>query len=343
MNKCKQHCRGLLAILITSLFISSCATADLGSSGQKKVSGKTYVITGASSGFGRGVAEKLGSYHANVVLAARRTDLLEEVATAVRQAGGRALVVTTDVSKEEDMQRLADAAVKEFGHIDVWVNNAAVGGIGAYWDIPLKDHERIIDVNLKSVIYGSYIAMQLFRAQGYGTLINTGSVESESPLAYHASYAATKAGVRHLGKVLNQELRLSGQKKKIKVITIMPWATDTPFWGHASNYSGHTPRMSMMDPAEKTVNAIIWSSLHRRKEVPVGWKARMAVTSHHIAPRLTERISANVAHKSQMRNAPPAPKASGSLHAPMQSGRGVEDGVEERMERENRERRRSKK
>ncbi|MDQ4139654.1 MAG: SDR family NAD(P)-dependent oxidoreductase [Bacteroidota bacterium] len=78
-----------------------CATSKLGSAGQRKTAGKTFVIVGASSGFGRGVAEQLGTYKANVVLAARRTDLLEEIATKVRAAGRTALVVTTDISKPE--------------------------------------------------------------------------------------------------------------------------------------------------------------------------------------------------------------------------------------------------
>src|SRR5687768_16425474 len=114
----------ILLIIFSCFLFYGCATAPLSKNGQRKTAGKTFVITGASSGFGRGVAIQLGQYHANVVLAARRTELLEEVAAAIRKAGGAALVVTTDVSKPEDIQRLADAAVKQFGHIDVWINNA---------------------------------------------------------------------------------------------------------------------------------------------------------------------------------------------------------------------------
>jgi short-subunit dehydrogenase len=291
------------------------------------------VITGASSGFGRGVALRLASHGANVVLAARRTELLEEVAAEASAAGGTPLVVTTDVSKPEDIQKLADATVARFGRIDVWINNAGVGAIGRFWDIPVEDHSRLIDVNLKGVIYGSHAAMRQFRTQGSGTLVNIGSIDSEVPLAYQGSYSASKAGVLSLGRVLNEEIRLN-HLTGIKVATVMPWAADTPWWRHAANYSGGTPRMAAMDDPQKVVDAIVRVSLHPREELAVGWKAKASYASHQILPDLTERLSANIAHKYQIETAPPAPPTSGTLHEPMQSGRNVDDGVRQRMKME---------
>lgn len=78
---------------------------------------------------------------------------MEEVANNVREAGGKALVVTTDIANPEDVQGLADAAIEEYGKIDVWINIAGVGGIGSFWDIPLEDQAKIVDVNLKGFIY----------------------------------------------------------------------------------------------------------------------------------------------------------------------------------------------
>lgn len=304
---------------------------------KKKLQGKTFVVTGASSGFGQGVALKLGEYRANVVLAARRTDLLDEIAAKIRIAGGSALVVTTDVSNYEDIQRLADTTIKRFGHIDAWINNAGIGAIGPFWDIPIKDQMRVIDVNLKGVIYGSYEAIKIFRNQKYGILINTGSIDSEVPLAYQGSYSASKAGVRSLGEVINQELRLAGYKN-IKVTTIEPWAVDTPWWGHAANYSGGTPRMKAMDDPYLVVDVIIWSYFHPRKEIPVGPKAKASYFFHHLCPHFTEKLSANYSHKYQIRFAPPAKDTSGTLYTPMESGRGVDDGVRQRIKKEKEER-----
>lgn len=332
------HLLTISACCAILVLLSGCATSGLGRKSRKETAGKTFVIIGASSGFGRGVAEKLGSYGANVVLAARRKELLEEVAGIVRNSGGTALVVPTDISKPGDVQALADAAIARYGHIDVWINDVGVGAIGRFWDIPLEDYSRLIDVNLKGFVYGTQIALKQFRVQGSGTIINLGSIDSEVPLAYQAVYAATKAAIRSMDQAVNQELRLAGHRKRIRIVTIEPWAVDTPWWGHAANYSGHAPRMAAMDPPGKVVNAIIWASRHRRRELPVGWKAKTSWTMHHIAPHFTEWFSAQIAHRSQMRNAPPAPPTDGSLHQPMESGRGVDDGVRKRIKEENRQR-----
>jgi short-subunit dehydrogenase len=325
------HCLRPLAA-IPLLMLAGCASAPWRDE-EQRIAGKTYVVTGASSGIGRGVALRLARLHANVVLAARRAGVLEEVAALANAAGGATLVMATDVSNPKDVQRLAESAAARFGRIDVWINNAGVGAIGRFEDIPVADHARVVDVNLKGVIYGSHAALRQFKTQGYGVLINIGSVESEVPLAYHASYAATKAAVLGLGRALNEELRLAGQRN-IAVSTVMPYATDTPFFEHAANYSGHSTRMVALDDPQKVVDVIVHASLYPREEVPVGWKARGAYWSHRIAPDLAERISANIAHKEQFEKGAPAPRTDGSLFQPMQSGRGIEGGVRARMERE---------
>ena len=299
------------------------------------VAGKTVVVTGASSGFGRGVALQLAGMGANVVLAARRAEVLEEVAREASALGGVPLVVVTDVARPEDVEALAGAALERFGRIDVWINNAGVGAIGRFEDIPLEDHARVIDVNLKGVVYGSHAALRQFRRQGAGTLVNIGSVESELPLAYQATYAATKAAVLSLGRTLNEELRLSGAHQ-IAVATVLPWAADTPFFQHAANYSGGTPRMAAIEDPRRIVDAIVWVSFHPREELPVGWKAAGAVLSHRLMPDVAEGIAADIGHRWQIETAPPAPDTSGTLHVPMAEGTTVQGGVRRRIEQEDR-------
>jgi short-subunit dehydrogenase len=323
-----------LLLLAGAGALSGCAVnTHLTKRDLQQLGGRTYVVTGASSGFGRGVAELLGRQHANVVLAARRTELLEEVAAQIRSSGGQALVATTDVADPAQVERLAQTSLARFGRIDVWINDASVGAFGRFEEIPIADHARIVDVNLKGVIYGSHAAMRQFKVQGYGTLVNLGSVESQVPLAYHSSYAATKAATWALGRTLNEEIRLAGLKRRISVVTIMPWAVDTPFWEHGANYTGHKGRMAMMDGPEKVVQAIVWSSLHPREEVPVGWKAQAASTMHTIVPDLVEEISANVVHAEMLKGSPQAPTA-GAVHQPIPEGRGVSGGVRDRMKAE---------
>lgn len=156
--------------------------------------------------------------------------------------------------------------------------------------------------------------------------MNIGSVESEVPLAYQASYAASKAGVLALGRALNEELPLASLSG-VQVVTVMPWAADTPFFAHAGNYSGREPRMLALDPPDEVVEAIVWVSVNPRQELPAGWKAGISIASHRLFPDLTGRLSADVSHKAQMERAPPAPNGPGALHRPIETGRGVSGGM----------------
>lgn len=298
----------------------------------KDLSEIVVVIAGASSGFGRGAALKLGAEGAKVVVAARRKTLLDEVVAEIGANGGEALAIETDVSDPAQVTALATAALDRFGRIDVWVNNVGVGAIGYFWDIPIEDHARVVDVNLKGLIFGAHAALTQFRRQGYGTLINTGSIDSETPLALQNTYASTKAAVLSLSRILNEELKLAGEEH-IRVGTIMPWGVDTPWWTHAANYTGHAPRMALLDDPQLVVDAIVHACLEPKEEQPVGWKAKGSDLSHHLAPKLTERLSAKIS-KAEAEKASFMPDTQGAIHESVDDGLRLDGGIRERMRRE---------
>jgi short-subunit dehydrogenase len=328
--------------LALSLLLQGCATTKIAHHDGKKIAGKTYVVTGAASGLGKGVALELGRHRANVVLAGREAEPLDAVAVRIAANGGTPLVVVTDVAEADQVQNLAARTVEKFGHIDVWINNAGVGAIGRFEEIPLKDHSRVVDVNLKGVIYGSHAALRQFRQQRNGVLLNIGSIESEIPLALHASYAATKGAVLNLGRALNEEIRMSPHNRNVQVVTVMPWAVDTPFFEHAANYTGRTARMALPDSPEKVVAAIVRASLHPKEEVAVGWKAKAAYASHRIAPDFSERLSAIVVKKQQLDLAAPGPESAGALHSPANVVTTVDGKLRERMSKEDADRKEGK-
>ena len=313
-----------LFILTIGLALSGCAVSPQANQG------KTIVIAGASSGFGKGVALELADQRANLVLAARRTELLEELARECEKRGAKTLVVTTDVSDEEQVRRLAEAAVSQFGGIDVWINMAGVGALGRFEEIPLADHQRVVDVNLNGVINGSYFALRQFKQQGRGTLLNIASVAGRVPFPYYSSYVATKHAVIGLGNVLNQELRVNGDRN-IHVSTINPFAADTPWFDHAANYSGHEPRTVLPDPPEKVVKAIVTATVRPKPEINVGYKANLAAASHRFARRLTQNANGSVFHKVMIEDSAPAEKTAGSLHEPMEEGTTVDGNIRQRM------------
>lgn len=321
----------LAALALAGALLSGCsAPSQLGEGARARLAGRVYVVTGASSGFGRGVAVALGRHGANLVLAARRGAVLEEVAAEVRAAGGQAVVVPTDVAEEAAVEALARAAVERFGRIDVWVNNAAVASIGRFEEIPVADHARIVDVNLKGAIFGTHAAIRQFRRQGGGVVVNVASVEGRVPMAYHASYAATKAAMLALAGAINQEMRLA-RISAIKVANVLPWAVDTPFWQHAGNYTGRLSEVATMEGPEGVVDAIIWVSLHPVQEYAVGWKAEGAVLGAQFWPSLARNLAGELVQRSQMEEAPPGPVTAGSVHQPVPEGTGVEGGIRARM------------
>lgn len=289
----------------------------------------TVVITGASSGFGKGVARQLAAEGANVVLAARRTELIEELAA---ELGPNAIAVTTDVSKETDIANLHDTAMSTFGKIDVWINNAGIGAIGPYTEIPPADLTRMVEINVLGVMYGSHYALRQFKAQGHGTLINLGSIVSKVPFPYYTAYAATKYAVAGLSAALYQEMKLE-DRDNIHVCTVHPWATDTPWFEHVGNYTGHRAEMKPMDDPQSVIDAIIDLIDKPQENVEVGAKTKGTTLSSNLMPGLTENLNAKYVQK-VIQSAPPAGSTSGSLHEPMLTGKEVSGGIRERMKHE---------
>jgi short-subunit dehydrogenase len=291
--------------------------------------GKVIVITGASSGFGKGAALEFARQGASVVLAARREELLDELAQECQNLGGQALSVPTDVSDPEEVGQLAQATLNAFGRIDVWVNNAGAGALGRFEEIPLGAHIKVIEIDLLGTLYGSYFAMQQFRQQQSGILINISSLLGKTPSPYYASYAAAKHGVVGLSSTLRQELR-ENDIENIRVCTVLPTSMDTPFFDHAANYTGREvqPIPPLYHPQE-VIDVIVRLATDPEDEVTVGRAATFMAFSHNVAPGMTEKMMGGLAHKTQMEKSPPAEDTSGSLIEPQPVGIGVVGGRRE--------------
>lgn len=220
---------------------------------EKAHCGKTIVITGASSGLGKEVARQLAKDGANLVLAARRTGLIEALAS---ELGPNAIAVTMDVSREADVAWLFEEALISFGKIDVWINNAGVGVIGPFTDILLEDLARMVEVNVKGTLNGSHFALRHFKELGSGTLINIGSVASDVAYPYFTGYSASKHAVLGFSSALNEEMKLEGYRD-IHICSVLPWATGTPWFEHADNYAGQVVGMKPMEDTRDAVEAII--------------------------------------------------------------------------------------
>jgi short-subunit dehydrogenase len=278
-----------------------------------------------------------------VLVARDAADLALVAEEASRLApGAQTLVIQADVGNPGEVERIATTALQRFGVIDVWINNAGVGAIGRFEDIPVADQLRVLQVNLDGVIAGSYYALRQFRQQGRGTLINIGSVEGRVPVPYQAAYVASKHAVVGLGSALNQELRLDPSAKSIHVVTVNPFAADTPFFEHTANYSGRMPRSVLLDPPEKVVNAIVAAAVWPQPEIAVGYKAKASQASQRVSRTVTETMIAGILHDKQMNEAPPADNTPGILYEPDGAPGRVDGSTIERIAQTKREARQRK-
>jgi len=293
---------------------------------QTELKDRIVVITGASSGFGKGAALAFSRAGASLVLAARRSELIDELAEECERANGRALAVPTDVSRWEEMEELARAAIDVFGRIDVWVNNAGVGAIGPFQRIPVREHRQVIETNLIGTLYGSYLAYREFLARGRGVLINIASELGRHTVPYYASYVAAKHGVVGLGESLQQEIEQQNLHD-IHVCTVLPTAHDTPFFDHVSNHTGREvrPPRPLHDPM-KVVNRIVDLAADPRDDTVVGYDGIAKILLKRIAPGIADRIAGHSMHKTQMEQAPPAAESSGAVRSPMPDGAFVDAG-----------------
>jgi NADP-dependent 3-hydroxy acid dehydrogenase YdfG len=187
------------------------------------IEGKIVVITGASSGLGEATARHLSKLGAIVVLGARRVERIDALAGELNAAGARALAVQTDVTDSAQVQRLVDAAVATYGRIDVIINNAGLMPHSPLERRKIDDWDRMIDVNIKGVLYGIAAVLPTMQAQKSGHIINVSSVAGHKVRPGSAVYAATK----HAVLALSEGLRLEVKPYNIRTTVISPGAVAT--------------------------------------------------------------------------------------------------------------------
>lgn len=275
----------------------------------RRLKGKVVVVTGASSGIGRATALLLARKGADLVLAARRDEPLEEVRSLCEDEGVRAVAVPVDLALREDCEKLAEIAFDEFGRIDAWVNNAGVYAVGAVEDTPPDVFERVMAVNFLGPVWCSRAILPKLREQGSGTIIMVDSLAGRSPGPKLGAYAASKFALRGFSEALRDELRPDG----VSVSVVYPPSIDTPIFTHGANFTGKEGQpLSTPYPPEKVARAIYKLVLKPKREVFIGSAGRVSAL-HTLAPGLVERAMSARTAKSGGDEAPPS---RGNLYLP---------------------------
>ncbi|MDZ5601807.1 SDR family oxidoreductase [Pseudomonas sp. RP23018S] len=198
---------------------------------RSNIAGKVVIITGASSGLGEATARLLARGGARVVLGARRLARLDQIVAEIAAEGGQAIAVQTDVTRQEDLKALAAAGVERFGRIDVLVNNAGIMPLAPISKLRVDEWDRMIDINIKGVLYGIAAVLPAFEAQSSGHIINISSVAGIKVFAPIGSvYSATKFAVRAIAEGLRSELG-----HNIRSTIISPGAVESELKQHTGD------------------------------------------------------------------------------------------------------------
>lgn len=288
-----------------------------------RLQGKVVVITGASSGVGRAAALEIAKRGGHVVLAARRENVLNEVAEECKAFGSDALVVPTDVTDAGQMNTLAAMAHHWGGKIDAWINNAGLLAAGAFDETPISIQEKVIQTNLLGYIHGAHAVLPHFKAQDYGVLINNISVGGWYPTPYAAAYSASKFGLRGFGEALQGELH---HYPNIHVCNLYPAFLDTPGIQHAANFTGKVlrPAPPIYNP-QRVAAAMVKLIAKPKDTVAVSSASTLLRLAHSQFPGLTRKITANVIEL-YLRNADETSNTTGNVLEPVEYGTSIHGG-----------------
>jgi NADP-dependent 3-hydroxy acid dehydrogenase YdfG len=285
----------------------------------KRVRDQVIVITGASSGIGLATARMAAARGARVVLSSRNEDDLRAAVGAIRAKGGRATYCVADVGDETAVDRIGEIALREFGGLDTWVNNAGVSLSGRLTDIPMVDKKRLFDTNFWGVVNGCRTAVRLLKHRG-GAVINLGGEVSDRAIPTQGIYSASKHAVAGFTDALRMELE--HDRLPISVTLVKPSAIDSPSVEHARNdmEEGVPALPPPVQAREVVADAILQCAERPIRDITVGGARRGQVLLAALAPRLTDLYMERTMFEQQRTHDRAQPHA-GSLDRPQRGGR----------------------
>jgi short-subunit dehydrogenase len=248
--------------------------------------GKVAVITGASMGIGEALADLFADEGASVVLSSRSIDRAE----AARQRVGhmdRTIAIECDVRNREEVERLATGAIRRFGRIDIWINNAGHGLLDTVAGMDMDACREMFDTNLFGALHGLQVAAMHMNRQGGGTIINISSVAGHIPLPFSAGYSGTKFALNAMGRAARMELA----RHNINVLTVCPGYVKTPFGDNVvkgREYTQIDAKIKRGITPERVAKATLQGYIKRKRQVVVPWRDKIFIAIYRVSPSIVE-------------------------------------------------------
>jgi short-subunit dehydrogenase len=256
---------------------------------RRRIADSRILITGASQGIGRALAEAAAGRGARVLAVARSADLLSELAQKVRAAGGVLEVVRADITDRSDRQRMVEAAVHYFGGLDVLVNNAGVGATGHFAEVSSERLRQIMEVNFFAVTETTRVMLPLLRRGNQPAIVNVSSIAGKRGIPARSEYSASKFALQGFSEALRAELAKDG----IDVLVICPGLTQTNFSQNMIERKARMPVDHLRGmTAEKVAAASLRAIERGRNEVCLTLQGKLIVLISRFLPRLADRFAA---------------------------------------------------
>ncbi len=261
------------------------------------------VITGASGGVGRVTARMLGQRQAKVALLARGKDGLEAAKREVESAGGKAIVIPTDVSQFEQVQAAASETERVFGPIDLWINNAMVSMYSPFTRMTPEEFRHIVDVTFMGTVYGTDCALQRMMPRDRGCIVFVGSALAFRSIPLQSAYCASKHAIQGFFESLRSEL--IHQKSAVRLTVVNMPALNTTQFTWTRNRMAHKarPTGTIFQP-EIAAEAILFAAEHHRREMMVGYTTVEATLGEKFIPGLLDHYLARAAWDGSMLDQP---------------------------------------
>ncbi len=283
---------------------------------------RVVVVTGASGGIGRVTAIAFARKGCRVALLARSREGLEGAARDVEAAGGIALAIPTDVANQAQVEAAAEHVEREFGPIDVWINNAMATVFCPFEQITPEDFERATQVTYLGAVWGTMAALKRMRSRNHGTVVQVGSALAYRSIPLQAPYCGAKAALRGFTDSLRSELHHDRSKVHLTMVQLSAFNTPQFDWGKTCFDRQPQPVPPIFQP-ELAAEAIVWAATHRRRELWVGFPAVKAILATHLIPGFLDRLLASRAYEGQLTDEPNPPGRPDNLYAPVQQDRGA--------------------